>query len=235
MSITTASPPPSMQETHAEIQALLPWYASETLNVDETHKVEQHLRQCADCQAELAQCRALAKAVQAEPGHWQPAPDAFDRLMADIEQLETKPAAKTAPISSLFQRIQAWFEITPGPIRWTLALETMAVAALVLVMATPGLRTAADYETLSSNITQGTAPGPRLHIIFTDSATISDMQRLLLDIEGNIIAGPTALGVYTVALPSDSGMEPTLSNTLARLRAHSQIRLVEPVARGDNS
>jgi ferredoxin-like protein FixX len=232
MPITTTNPPSSTPEAHAELEALLPWYANGTLTTDEANKVEQHLEQCVECQDELAQCRVLANAVQADPRHWQPPPGAFEKLMADIEQLEKKPVASTVPAPSLLQRIQAWFNLTPEPIRWTLGLETIAVAALLMVIATPGLRLASDYETLSSTTEQGTTAGPHLRIMFNDAATASEMQHLLLDIEANIVSGPTALGVYIVALPNDAGTAPSLSTILARLRAHHQIRLVEPIAPG---
>ena len=216
---------------HEEIEALLPWYANGTLTPAETATVEQHLAQCPACRAELKQCHALATAVRDNAESWQPAPGGFDRLMAEIDRLEPKPTPAKTRSPPLFQRILDWLGATPNPVRWTLALESMAVAALLLVVALPMLRTAPDYETLSSGAEQ-TTTGPRLRVVFADSATVGEIRQLLQDIDGNIVAGPTALGVYTVALPSGEHPKQMLASALAGLRARNQVKLAEPVAGG---
>ena len=216
---------------HEEIEALLPWYANGTLTPAETATVEQHLAQCPACRAELKQCHALATAVRDNAESWQPAPGGFDRLMAEIDRLEPKPTPAKTRSPPLFQRILDWLGATPNPVRWTLALESMAVAALLLVVALPMIGTAPEYETLSSGAEQ-TTTGPRLRVVFADSATVGEIRQLLQDIDGNIVAGPTALGVYTVALPSGERPEQRLASALTRLRARSQVRLAEPVAGG---
>lgn len=216
---------------HEEIEALLPWYANGTLTPAETATVEQHLAQCPACRAELKQCHALATAVRDNAESWQPAPGGFDRLMAEIDRLEPKPTPAKTRSPPLFQRILDWLGATPNPVRWTLALESMAVAALLLVVALPMLRTAPDYETLSSGAEQ-TTTGPRLRVVFADSATVGEIRQLLRDIDGNIVAGPTALGVYTVALPATDHSDRALAQALANLRARNQVKLAEPIASG---
>jgi len=218
---------------HEEIEALLPWYANGALTPAETATVEQHLAQCPACRAELKQCHALATAVRNNAESWQPAPGGFDRLMAEIDRLEPKPAPAKTRSPPLFQRILDWLGATPNPVRWTLALESMAVAALLLVIALPMPGTAPDYETLSSGAEQSAATGPRLRVVFADSATVGEIRQLLRDIDGNIVAGPTALGVYTVALPAADHPDRTLAQALASLRTRDQVKLAEPIAGED--
>ncbi|MBK8184978.1 MAG: zf-HC2 domain-containing protein [Candidatus Competibacteraceae bacterium] len=222
----------SAPSAHEQIVALLPWRANGTLSPAETARVEQHLAACPDCRAELAQCQALAAAVQDNTASWQPAPGSFERLMAQINQLEAKPAPVKPRPPTLFQRIQDWFGATPNPIRWTLGLESLAVAALLFFVLLPGLPTATNYETLSTGPAPTVASGHRLRLVFSESATIGEIQRLLQDIDGHIIAGPTALGVYTVALPATGQSEQSLANTLTSLRARSQVRLAEAIPDG---
>ncbi len=217
---------------HDEIEALLPWYANGTLTVAETATVEQHLSHCPACRADLEQCRALATAVQRNEESWQPAPGGFDRLMAEIDRLEAKPTPAKASAPALFRRLLDWLGATPNPVRWTLALESMAVAALLLVVAVPMLRIAPEYETLSSGTEQPATKGPRLRVVFADTATVGDIRQLLRDIDGNIVAGPTALGVYTVALPATDHSDRALAQALANLRARNQVKLAEPIASG---
>lgn len=230
--MSTTTDDRSTLSPHEEIEALLPWYANGTLTPAETATVERHLAQCPACRAELKQCHALATAVRDTAESWQPAPGGFDRLMAEIDRLEAKPTPAKTRSPPLLQRILDWLGATPNPVRWTLALESMAVAALLLVVALPMLRTAPEYETLSSDTEPAAAKGPRLRVVFADSATVGDIRQLLRDIDGNIVAGPTALGVYTVALPAADRPDQTLARALSGLRARNQVKLAEPVAGG---
>ncbi len=228
--MSTTTDDRSMPNPHDEIEALLPWYANGTLTPAETAAVEHHLAHCPACRDDLEQCRALATTVQSNEEGWQPAPGGFDRLMAEIDRLEATPAPAKTSSPALFQRFLDWLGATPNPVRWTLALESMAVAALLLVVAVPMPRTTPEYETLSSDTAQPAATGPRLRVVFADSATAGDIRQLLRDIDGNIIAGPTALGVYTVALPATDHPDQTLAQALTNLRARNPVKLVEPVA-----
>ena len=230
--MSTTTDDRSTLDPHEEIEALLPWYANGTLTPAETATVERHLVQCPACRADLEQCRALATAVRDNAESWQPAPGGFDRLMAEIDRLEPKPEPVKTASPSFFQRFLDWLGATPNPVRWTLALESMAVAALLLIVAAPMLRTAPEYETLSSGTEQPAAKEPRLRVVFADTATAGDIRQLLRDIDGNIVAGPTALGVYTVALPAADHPDRALAQALASLRARNQVKLAEPVAGG---
>ena len=210
-------------DPHATLVALLPWYVNDTLSPAERAAVDQHLGECPACRAELAHCHALANTVQDPAPIWQPAPGAFERLMADIERMEAPLTPAPRRTMPFWHRIRDWLGATPSPVRWTLALEGMAVAALLLIVILPGARLTADYETLSSGSAQPATAGPRLRIVFVERATARDMQRLLLAIEGSIVAGPGALGVYTVALPAGA----RAADALSSLRADPAVRLAE--------
>lgn len=222
-------------DSHEAIAMLLPWYANGTLAPAETAPVEQHLARCHACRAELARCRTLVTAIGQENQRedWQPAPDGFDRLLAQIDRLEGKPTSAVTRRPTLLERLGAWLGATPAPVRWTLALESLAVAALLLVVALPGTRLPSDYETLSG-VPRPPAAGPRLRVVFADATTAKDIQNLLQEIDGSIVAGPTALGVYTVTLPAGARSEQLLAAALGTLRARPHVRLAEAFTDGDN-
>ena len=215
------------ENPHQEIEELLPWYASGTLTPAERLTVEQHLEQCPACRLELEQCRVLATQLhdQADAA-WQPPTGHFDRLLADIDRLTPLAPAPTRP--TLPQRLLGWLRATPAPVRWTLALESLAVAALLLIVALPLQRTPPDYETLSSGAEPPVA-GPRLRAVFAESATIGEIQTLLRGIDATIVAGPTTLGVYTLAVSGGEQPAAARDRAVNALRAHAQVRLVEPL------
>ena len=64
-------------------------------------------------------------------------------------------------------------------------------------------------------------------MVFAESTPEAEIRRLLATVRGEIVGGPSPLGVYTVALPADGEPLPVV---LSHLRAQPQIRFAEPVA-----
>lgn len=215
---------------HQDIEELLPWYANDTLTPDERLTVERHLEQCPACRTELAQCHALATHLHPPSGEtWQPPAGHFDRLMADIDRLAAPPApARTRPL--LPQRILDWLRATPAPVRWTLAFESLAVAGLLLALLPATLFNDPGYETLSASDPPVATGEPRLRVAFAERMTVGELRTLLRDIGGQIVAGPSALGVYTVAVTGGERPAETQNRAVTALRAHEQVRLAEPLA-----
>ncbi|HPF58303.1 MAG TPA: hypothetical protein P5149_13095 [Candidatus Competibacteraceae bacterium] len=215
-----------------DIEELLPWYVNGTLDPAETAAVEQYLAQYPARRAELEQCRALAGMIEAhDPPAWQPAPEGFDRLMAEVNRWEAAPVSTPAQIApSLWQQVLEWLWHTPPPVRWTLAVESLAIAVLVLAVLLPATMPAGPgYETLSNGEAPANAAGWQVRVVFDDRMSIGELQTLLRSITGHIAAGPTALGVYTVTIPSGEPPEGALDRAVTTLRAHPRVRLVEPL------
>jgi hypothetical protein len=59
--------------------------------------------------------------------------------------------------------------------------------------------------------------------------TVGELRTLLRDIGGQIVAGPTALGVYTVAVMGGERPAEAQNQAVTALRAHEQVRLAEPL------
>lgn len=224
--MTTLSTDVPTTDPHQAIEELLPWYANGTLTPAERLAVEQHLERCPACRWELEQCRVLATQFQEQAeAAWQPPVGHFDRVLADIDRLPPVPAEASPPLR---QRLLEWLRATPPPVRWTLALESLAVAALLLIVAVPLQRTPPDYETLSSGAEPPVA-GPRLRAVFAESATIGEIQTLLRGIDATIVAGPTTLGVYTLAVSGGEKPAAARDRAVNALRANARVRLVEPL------
>ncbi len=226
--MTSSTPDTPTPDSRREIEELLPWYVNGALSPAETATVEQHLARDPACRAELEECRALARLLEAhETATWQPKPAAFDRLLADIDRLDAAPApARTDP--PWWRRILEGLRNTPAPARWTLATQSLALAALALALLLPTQPVDPGYETLSDSPPALTAE-PRLRVVFDDAMNVGELRALLHDVTGHIVAGPTPLGVYTIAVTDGESPDDALDQAVTALRAHPGVRLVEPL------
>jgi len=119
-------------------------------------------------------------------------------------------------------------------VRWTLAVESLAVMALVLVVVVllpSPLPMDPGYETLSNSEKPTVTTGQQMRVVFDDQMRVGELQTLLGGIGGRIVAGPTALGIYTVAVANGDSAKGALDRAVAVLRAHPHVRLVEPLVR----
>jgi hypothetical protein len=228
------------QREHEIVMELLPWYSEGTLNPAETDMTENHLENCSVCREALTQYRSLGAAftLRGESDAWQPSEAHFERLLAMVEQAEQAEArAKQPPkkarnwLASL-DTVRAWFTEPMAP-RWVLGAETLALAALVVALVIPNVPQRSiegpAFETLTSPAKpMATTCEACLHVVFDGAATESEMRGLLQAIQGQVVEGPSYIGVYTVRL--DSGEGGTLDEALKTLRANPKVRLAEPVS-----
>ncbi|HEY2737887.1 MAG TPA: zf-HC2 domain-containing protein [Thermoanaerobaculia bacterium] len=214
---------------HRRVWDLLPWYANGTLEDGERRTVESHLAACSRCREELSACRGLGELLQQVP-EVAPAPHPahLARILEKIGDHER--TAWQSPLESLRNLLTA----TPRPVRWALAAQLVLVLGLGLGLSLHRqprqLQTApAAYRTLSDGpaATSSTIPSSRLRLVFAPGTTEQEIRDLLLGIRGQIVSGPSSLGVYTVEVPT--GPDP-LDDVLAHIRKHRQVSLAEPVA-----
>ena len=226
--MTSSTPDIPIPDPRREIEELLPWYVNGTLSPAETATVEQSLARDPVCRAELEECRALARLLEAhDTATWQPKPAAFDRLLADIDRLDAAPtSARTDP--PWWRPILEWLRNTPAPVRWTLAAQSLALATLALALLLSTQPVDPGYETLSDGPSALTAE-PRLRVVFDDAMNVGELRPLLQGIAGQVVAGPTPLGVYTIAVTGDGRPDEALDRAANALRAHPWVRLVEPL------
>lgn len=228
------------QREHEIVTELLPWYSEGTLNPAETALAEKHLEGCPSCRETLAQCHRLgaAFAMRGEADAWQPSEAHFERLLAMVGQAEEADARAQQPPKKArnwragLDAAYAWFAEPTVP-RWALGAETLVLAALVLVLIIPKTPEksagGSAFETLTSPAKPlTTACGACLHVVFDGAASESEMRGLLLAVHGQMVEGPSYLGVYTVELnPGEGG---ALEQALNILRASAKVRLAEPLS-----
>ena len=215
-----------------EAKNLLPWYAVGALEDDEAQAVEVFLNISPELQQELAQLRVLGDAV-AEVGEDEPVfrSELINDALARIETVEQVKPTRT-PIVEASMKAQeggfiAWLRDTlvggwqesPGGARLAMVVQFGFILALGVVLLTP---TGTDVPPgpADGGVLVGAdgAPGqgPEITLSFNPDVTVGAMVDVINDIGGQIVAGPSTQGIYTVRLPDAD--EQQLNETVAKLR-----------------
>lgn len=206
---------------HQEIDELLPWYANGTLEGDERLRVERHLAVCEPCRNEMALLRDLgataAALVQATP----PVPDTLGQVHARIDAWER---SRQPPLAARIRaRFQGLFTVSRMP-----RLVLLGQSALIVALAVALVLSRAQGPELTTLSGGERGAGPRLTVIFEPAASEESIRQVLQTVDGTIVAGPSAAGVYTVAIGSAAAESPAVDAAITSLREHpSVIRFVE--------
>lgn len=220
------------KEEHEAVAEMLPWFINGSLTGVEAARVEAHLQRCQNCHEHLEFLRAVGRNGIEQAPAWQASPAHFAGILAEVERFETQSGSasqqkKKAGVSFM-QRLKRGFRQTPGAVRWTLAVESFVLAALVMVLVVPQLRigstVSGDYQTLSdADSVSKLERSARFRILFNhDGMAISDLVDLLKQVRGQIVEGPTQLGFFTVAVEKGDA-----DAAKAALQKHPNIRLVQ--------
>jgi anti-sigma factor RsiW len=179
---------------HSNAYELLPWYAANTLEAGERARVTAHLAACGDCQRELRALGALAGAVRDEAG--EPAFD-LGRLRGVMARL---PEQARAP-EPLLARLREWLSDAVAPSwqatpLWARAAVALQLAALLAV----GGALLRPHDQVSNTAGDACAAYACIAVGFAPEATEAQLRALLGELDAEIVAGPSALGLYTLAL-----------------------------------
>jgi hypothetical protein len=201
--------------SHERAFDLLPWLVNGTLAARERDAVEQHARNCIVCHRELKEQRQLNAAVAEQP---------------------TIHVSAHAGLAELDRRLDAKPGTTVGAREWggwgaavqPFALATGAGIALLafLLWLTPLPEIGADrYETLA---TEPAGSAKLIDVVFAQQTTAAEMAALLDEIDGEIVAGPSAVGRYSVRIASGLPDDVELRRVVERLAADSRVRFAGP-------
>jgi hypothetical protein len=127
-----------------------------------------------------------------------------------------------------FEKIRLVFQETPSLFRWALAAQTAMIVLLAAAMIWQGSVAPSFYQTLSDAGSGGEPGRVHLQVVFADDITEREIRTLLSSIRATIVAGPSPMAVYTVALAADDREAPAQTQErLALLRSHPKVRLAE--------
>lgn len=232
--MSSSGPKNANHTDHQAAWESLPWYVNGTLEGPELAEVERHVKDCVACRSELKYLRELGGLLHtAEVFPLTPA-RSLSAVMARIDTVESGEAARIGP-PSLTQRIRSWIEplyqASPG-IRHALMAQAAAILLLVGIIAWPTAQApSATHRTLSDVGAPEVGPRANLRVVFAPETPESQLREILRSVRGEIISGPTPLGVYTVAAPVSEHSDQTARSLLEGLRAQPEITFAELAAR----
>jgi hypothetical protein len=170
--------------SHTRAFELLPWLINGTLAGTDREFVEEHLRACIVCRRELKEQQRLHAAVRARRTVDVSAEAGFDRLDRELD------AARARNRPHWHARYAK-----AAPFAMAAAAGVALLAVLLWFTPLPDLDRA-GYETLATT----PADTALIDVVFADETTAAEMQELLDEIGGEIVAGPSELGRYSVRL-----------------------------------
>ena len=214
---------------HPETWELLPWRANGTLEGAERAAVDERLATCSSCRAELARCHELSAAVlTATEPQWSPSPADVARILARADAVPASGARARTWWARRRDGIVGGLSLlsAASPIlRWGLVVESLLVVMLALVIVWQASPFAPRYQTLISN--RGSDHGgAQIRVAFADDITERELRALLASVGGELVGGPSAMGVYTVQIGTVSADR--VGEVLEQLRASGKVRLAEP-------
>jgi hypothetical protein len=167
------------------MNALIPWYLNGTLAETERAQVEAWLRESPDAGSELQMWRAVQADARTQP-LTQPGVDfGWQRLRRDLKREQRRGSLHT------------WRVAAAASVLMIVGLQTA-----ILVRQDAGTR----YEPLSGTLSIP-ANAWRVQVRFAESAAVSDINALLLRLDARVISGPSALGIYELALPREAAAD----------------------------
>jgi hypothetical protein len=205
---------------HQQAFELLPWFVNDTLRGPDRDLVERHLDTCLACRSELKTQRALAALVREQPTISWSAEQEFDRLAPRLDGPD--------PSRSLEERswvLPWWHSVTSIP-RTLRVGGAVALAAAIAVLVWVGLdmRDVVEPARFTTLTQDSESESLLVDIVFTAGVSEAEMRDLLQEIDGTIVAGPSAIGRYTVRI-GDANLDASRrSALLARLTADRRVR-----------
>jgi hypothetical protein len=197
-----------------DVQAQLPWYASGALSPQESSRISawlalngEHEQALLD---ELAWLERTARQVQGAVSV-PPAEQGLNTLLQRVRH----EARLDAPPPWWSAWLRAWRRESSA-IRWGLS-GLVVLQCLIIVFLVRGVGDSGQVLLSGPQATQaqGTV---RLQLVFAPQATQAQIRTLLLQAQVQVVAGPSALGVYLVQSQSDHQEE-----ALRLLRGHPQV------------
>jgi hypothetical protein len=214
----------------SEIEMLLPWHATGTLNARDSRRVDEALVR----DPELARQYAVIREEYAETIHLNeslgaPSARAMQKLFAAID---AEPARKPQPSLNVAARFTGFFAtLSPRTLAWSASLGALAlvlqagVIGAVLTNNRPASFETASLST-SESVTRdvGAAALPRALVRFAPDARVADITALLDKYQASIVDGARG-GMFRLQFGNRAMTRDEVAGLLGRLQSEKIVSL----------
>lgn len=195
----------SDRDGHEGVRELLPWYVTGQLDEAETARIEAHLEDCDQCQAELRFEERLESEVARLPLEVEAG---WARMRRRIEGDRSEPRGRAL-------RARApW-------LGWGVAAVLMLGLGVLLA---PSLRPAPTADSFHALSSPPPAEPGNVVVIFRPDTTEKTMREALQASSARLVDGPTSADAYVLRVPAAER-----DAALSTLRGRREIVLAQPV------
>jgi len=190
-------------DTKQELESLLPFYLNGSLDDIDKARIEKALAEDEDLRQELAFAKIMQKQIQQVPEQ-SPAEFGLKRLQRSLKQQQEKERLQ----------LQSTEQTTSAKKGW----QFIAIAASLMLFVqtvTTVQQQSDDYMAAGGGKT--IQQGQIVSVTFSSTATELQIRQLLLENNAVIVDGPSALGIYHLALTSE------FETSLQALQARSDL------------
>ena len=193
-----------LEQEPSEIELLLPWHAAGTLNTRDARRVEEALARDPELAKQYAAIRGeYEETIHLNESLGAPSSRAMERLFAKIDAEPVRRVSTSAVSVSLSSRIADFVNsLSPRTLAWSAGAAAFALLLQAGVIA--GVLVGdkgASYQTASAPTRSvSVAATPQALIRFAPGATAADITKLLESNKVSLVSGPTAGGMYRIAV-----------------------------------
>jgi hypothetical protein len=222
-----------MLDEPSEIEMLLPWHATGTLNARDARRVEEALAR----DPELARQYAVIREEYAETIHLNeslgaPSARAMQKLFAAIDGEPVRKPSLTSRISTGIAQFFA--SLSPRTVAWSAGA---AAVALLLQAGVIGavLMQGQTYQTASLSVNERSATmtrelgaagtPPRALVRFAPDAKMADINALLDNYQATVVGG--ANGLFRLQFGGKSMNKDEVAGLMSKLRGEKIVSLAE--------
>jgi len=184
-----------------EMEMLLPWYVTGRLDAADLAKMEAYLAAHPEVARQLDLARTERdETVAANEALGLPSAGATARLMASLPAARPGWAAMRALRGGLQQVGDLLAAPTANAVRWAALAAAVLIAVQGVAIVSLLNERAGTYQTASGG---QSGDGIALLVTFADDAKATAISQLLTDLDGSIVDGPKAGGVYKIRLRTE--------------------------------
>jgi len=209
-----------------ETEDLLPWHAVDALGRTETRRVDEALAKDPEFARRYAMVRdEHGETVLLNEALGAPSARAAERLLAKID---AEPARRRAVSLNLGVRLAEFFGgFSSRTLAWSASAAAIVIVAQAAVIT--GIvvhdKTGSGFETASAPATESGA-GSFVLIRFAPQADADAITRFLEANKLQVVAGPTAGGLYKVRVATTGLPEDKLADIVKRLQGDKVVGLI---------